>query len=204
MQVHSLFENVCSVQFAGCCNVGKSVIFIRTKEDTTWGGVFLGYKVRLNQISDFRARCRKISAVACMYKELDPAPYLYCVYNAVNCHHISSIAHVKLLFLRQIVDILKSMGHCIFQFLQNLFLWPIVVHVALHLLKVAAGYATCVTQKVGNQHDACILNQLVSVGSGGTVGSLTQDLNLLGDVGEHLGGDLVFQSSGNEDIHILA
>ena len=75
---------------------------------------------------------------------------------------------------------------------ENLIFLPEVVHVALHLLKIAAGHATGVRQKVGDQQDAALLNLSVGFRCRRTVGAFSDDAHAGTNPANVVAGDLVF------------
>src|ERR1019366_5321319 len=77
---------------------------------------------------------------------------------APNGDGVGSIPHVQLLTASQIGDREVCRCHLQVEFSENLVLFPEVVHVALHLLEIAAGHAPGVRQEVGDEQDAAFLN----------------------------------------------
>ena len=66
----------------------------------------------------------------------------------------------------------EGRGHLDVELAQHLVLLPEVVHVALHLLEVAAGDAAGVGQEVGDHEDAALLEHRVGLGRRRAVGAL--------------------------------
>ena len=105
-----------------------------------FGALVTSGSLSKNKFFDRLSRKQMLPAIF-MFVKLHPASGLNCVDNAVDRDNISCVTHVQVLFLCQAVNSLESLGHGVLQLLQNFFLAPEVVHVALHLLEVAAGNA---------------------------------------------------------------
>src|SRR5450756_720437 len=88
---------------------------------------------------------------------------------------VGGISHVQLFTASQIGDREVCGCHLQVELPENFVFLPEVVHVALYLLEIAAGHATGIRQKVGNEQDAAFLNLSVRFRCRGPVGAFGDD-----------------------------
>src|SRR5664279_4724968 len=97
---------------------------------------------------------------------LYPAALVASLGNSPNRDSVRCVTHVQLLAPRQDRNREVGRGHLEVKLAQHFVLLPEVIHVALHLLKVAAGYSAGIGEEVGNQQNAALLYLRVGFGSG--------------------------------------
>src|SRR5512141_173177 len=133
----------------------------------------------------------------------DPAAVPAGVGDAADGNDVSGVAHVELARPGQLADGLVGGRHLVVELDQDLVFGPEEVHVALDLLEVAAGDAAGVGQEVGDYEDAPALDDRVGLGRRRAVGALGDDPDLLADLLDGLGVDLVLQGRGDQDVDVL-
>ena len=132
-----------------------------------------------------------------------PAAFVARLGYAANRDGIGSISHVQLLTASQIGDGEVRGRHLHIELSENLVFLPEVVHVALHLLKITAGHATGIGQKVGNQQDAAFPNLSVGFRCRRTVGAFSNDAHAGADPANVVAGDLVFHRRRDQNVDFL-
>ena len=93
--------------------------------------------------------------------------------------------------------------HLAVQLDQHLFAGPVVVHVALHLLEVAAGDSARVREQVRDHEHAALVEHAVRFRRGRPVGPLRDDLHARRDPLHRLLVDLVLEGGRDQDVHVL-
>ena len=71
---------------------------------------------------------------------LDPASEFAGLNHAVDSDHISGISHKEIALGGQSINFVESGSHLHIQLGKHFVLFPIVVHIALYLFKITAGY----------------------------------------------------------------
>src|SRR3989339_306793 len=131
---------------------------------------------------------------------LCPAAEFHRLDDAFDRYDIGGLTHVDVVLLRRVEDRMVGGGHFFVKALVDVFRLPVVHIKILDHLEVGDGYAARVTEEVGDDVDAVLVEDLIGLGGRGTVGELGDDLRP--DPRGVFLGDHVFQCRGEENVHV--
>ncbi len=97
--------------------------------------------------------------------------------HAADGNDVGCIAHRQFAASRQVADGDVGGGHLHIELAQHLVQSPVIIHVALHLLEIAAGDAASIGQKIGNHKNATLVQYIIGLGSGGAIGSFGNEFD---------------------------
>ena len=95
---------------------------------------------------------------------LHPTPLPAGLGNPIDRDHVGGVPHIQILGTGQLGHVDERAGHPGVQPSQHFIFLPEIVHVALHLLEVAAGDPPRVGQKVGDHEDLAFPHDLIRLG----------------------------------------
>src|SRR6516162_3348016 len=126
---------------------------------------------------------------------LHPTALLTRFRNAADGNSVCGVAHVEILAASQLGNRIVRRRHLHVELAEHFILLPEVIHVALHLLEVAAGNSAGVGQKVGEQQNVMLANLDVGFKRCRPVRALRDDSHLRANLVDVVGGDLVLDCS---------
>lgn len=132
---------------------------------------------------------------------LDASVGFHGIDNASESDDICSLPEAHTVFCGRLEYLFRGISHLLFELLANLFGFPIIIRIVLHLLEVADRYAPGICQYIGNDRDCFLEEYLIRLGDSRSIRQLYDELRL--DVVHIFQGDLVLERSRDKDVACL-